>query len=599
MRKGKLSMDLVVNDFFKRKRIGEILVEMNAITNEQLNAALKRQPVEKHMIGENLVKDGVVTEPTLYKGLAIQHGVEYIDLDTIELDMNLVSKIPESLIKTYKFIPIRKEPKSLTIAIFDPTNTKMFDSIKMATGFMFIKWVLATKTQILHVINNVIYRPKNVLENVSIDELLKDVKLEFSSDTDNYTDGLITKTVDTNLEELKRESDQTAIVTLVHKIILDAVKMRASDIHIEVFEKIIQVRYRIDGILYDILPIERSAHQAIISRIKIMSNLDITERFMPQDGNFKLKVKNQNIEFRVAILPSIYGQNCTIRVLDSGRVNLDLKSLGFAEDDLHVFEYNIGRPWGLCLLAGPTGSGKTTTLYSALSLINSRQKKIITVEDPVEFKIPGVHQMQVMENKNDPNRSLTFAKGLRSILRLDPDIILVGEIRDYETAEITIKAALTGHMVFSTIHANTAIETISRLENIGIDPYLYASALCLLVGQRLVRKICPSCKTEIEVTPYVAASLDMKMKDLEGYKLYRGVGCKNCNNSGFRDRTGLYEVIEVNPELKEMISQRRSTIELQKYLREHKVRTLSACCLEKVLAGDVPVEEYIMIHMGN
>lgn len=592
-------MDLVVNDFFKRKRIGEILIEMNAITREQLDEALKHQPIEKHMIGETLIEQGAVTEPTLYKGLAIQHGVEFLDLDSIELNTELVRQIPESLIKTYKFIPIRKEPKSLTIAIFDPTNTRMFDSIKMATGFMFIKWVLATKTQILHIINDVLYRPQNVLENVAIDDLLKDVKLEFSNNESAFSDSIVSRTPEANLEELKRESDQTAIVTLVHKIILDAVKMRASDIHIECFEKIMQVRYRIDGILYDILPIEATAHQAVISRIKIMANLDITERFMPQDGNFKLRVKNQNIEFRVAILPSIYGQNCTIRVLDSGRVNLNLQTLGFAEDDLHVFEYNIGRPWGLCLLAGPTGSGKTTTLYSALSLINSRQKKIITIEDPVEFKIPGVHQMQVMENKNDPNRSLTFAKGLRSILRLDPDIILVGEIRDYETAEITIKAALTGHMVFSTIHANTAIETISRLENIGIDPYLYASALCLLVGQRLVRKICPNCKTEIEITPYVAASLGLKMKDLEGYTLYRGQGCKKCNNSGFRDRTGLYEVIEVNPELKEMISQRRTTIELHKYLRDHKVRTLSGCCLEKVLAGEVPVEEYITIHMGN
>lgn len=589
----------MVNDFLKRKRIGEILVEMNAITHEQLDSALKRQPVVRRMVGEILVEDSAVSEETLFRGLSIQHGIEFLNLDSIELNTELVRQIPESLIKTYKFIPIRKEAKSLTIAVFDPTNTRMFDSIKMATGFMFIKWVLATKSQILYIINDVLYRPQNVLENVAMDDLLKDVKLEFSDDDASYTDTMASKNPDSNLEELKRESDQTAIVTLVHKIILDAVKMRASDIHIECFEKIIQVRYRIDGILYDILPIERAAHQAIISRIKIMSNLDITERFMPQDGNFKLKVKNQNIEFRVAILPSIYGQNCTIRVLDSGRVNLNLRSLGFAEDDLHVFEYNIGRPWGLCLLAGPTGSGKTTTLYSALSLINSRQKKIITIEDPVEFKIPGVHQIQVMENKNDSSRSLTFAKGLRSILRLDPDIILVGEIRDYETAEITIKAALTGHMVFSTIHANTAIETISRLENIGIDPYLYASALCLLVGQRLVRKICPHCKTEIEITPYVAACLGLEMKDLQGHSLYRGVGCKHCNNSGFRDRTGLYEVIEVNSGLREMISQRKNALDLNKYLRAQKVKTLSDCCLDKVLAGEVPVEEYILIHMGN
>ena len=590
----------MTNDFLKRKRIGEILVEMRAITPQQLDAALKRQPSSRKMIGEILIEDKALSEETLFRGLSTQHGIEFMNLANIELNTELIRQIPESLIKTYKFIPIRKEPKSLTIAVFDPTNIKMFDSIKMATGYMFIKWVIAMKSQILHIINDVIYRPQNVLDNVPMDELLKDVKLEFSKEENQFSEAYSGQTAsDLNLEELKRESDQTSIVTLVHKIILDAVKMRASDIHIEAFEKIIQVRYRIDGILYDILPIERAAQQAIISRIKIMSNLDITERFMPQDGNFKLKVKGQHIEFRVAILPSIYGQNCTIRVLDSGRVNLDLKGLGFHEDDLQLFEFNIGRPWGLCLLAGPTGSGKTTTLYSALSLINSRQKKIITVEDPVEFKIPGVHQMQVQENKNDPNRSLTFAKGLRSILRLDPDIILVGEIRDYETAEITIKAALTGHMVFSTIHANTAIETISRLENLGIDPYLYASALCLLVGQRLVRKICPICKTLIEPTPYIAASLGLEIKDLEGHPLYRGVGCKDCNNSGFKDRTGLYEVVEVTAELKELIGQRRTSVDLMQYLRKRKVKTLADCCLSKVLAGEVPIEEYIMINMGS
>lgn len=587
-------------DFLKRKRIGEILIEMRAISAAQLDLALKRQPSARRMIGEILIEDGALNEETLYRGLSIQHGIEYVNLENTELNRDLIRQIPESLIKTYKFIPLRKEPKSLTIAVFDPTNTKMFDSIKMATGFMFIKWVISTKTQIIHIINDVLYRPQNVLENVAIDDLLNDVKLEFTKEDGMFQDSFqgIHQT-DFNLEELKRESDQTSIVTLVHKVILDAVKMRASDIHIEAFEKIIQVRYRIDGILYDIMPIERAAHQAIISRIKIMANLDITERFMPQDGSFKLRIKNQQIEFRVAILPSIYGQNCTIRVLDSGRVNLDLSLLGFEEEDMRLFEYNIGRPWGLCLLAGPTGSGKTTTLYSALSLVNSRQKKVITVEDPVEFKIPGVHQMQVHENKNDPSRSLTFARGLRAILRLDPDIILVGEIRDYETAEITVKAALTGHMVFSTIHANTAIETISRLENLGIDPYLYASALCMLVGQRLVRKICPHCKTEIESTPYVAASLGVEMDDLKENKLFRGMGCKHCNNSGFRDRTGLYEVIEVGHDLKELIGQRRPVTELIAYLRQKRVKTLADCCRSKVLAGEVPVEEYIMINMGS
>ncbi|MBP7633871.1 Flp pilus assembly complex ATPase component TadA [Candidatus Ozemobacteraceae bacterium] len=584
-------------DFLKRKRIGEILIEMRAITPQQLEAALKRQSSVRKMVGEILIEMQSLNEETLFRGLSQQHGIEFVNLDTVDLNRELIRQIPDNLIKTYKFIPLKKEPKSLTIAIYDPTNTKMFDSIKMATGYMFIKWVLAMKTQINHIISDVIYRPANVLENVPVDDLLRDVKLEFGKDDSSLPSGG-TPMGDVNLEDLKRESDQTAIVTLVNKVILDAVRMRASDIHIEAFENIVQVRYRIDGILYDIMPVEKQAHQAIISRIKIMSNLDITERYMPQDGNFKLRVKNQAIEFRVAILPSIYGQNCTIRILDSGRVNLELKSLGFRDEELRTFEYNIGRPWGLCLIAGPTGSGKTTTLYSGISLINSRQIKIVTIEDPVEFKIAGVHQLQVHENKVDETRSLTFAKGLRAVLRLDPDVILVGEIRDYETAEITIKAALTGHMVFSTIHANSAIETVNRLENIGVDPYLFASALTVLVGQRLVRKICPSCKTEIETTPYLLASLGLDFETYKNHKFYKGAGCKACNNSGFRDRTGIFEVIEVNAALKELISQRQSSVALLKHLRSQKIPTLQDSCLNKVLEGEVPIEEFILVNMG-
>ena len=590
----------MAQEFLKRKRIGEILIEMKAITQAQLDVALKKLASVRKKVGELLIDAKALTEETLFRALSQQHGIEFLNLETLELNRELIRQIPENLIKTYHFIPIKKEPKSLTIAVFDPTNTKMFDSIKLATGYMFIKWVLAMKSQIMHVINDVLYRPQNVLENVPMDDLLRDVKIEFGKDeSSNGVFGSSSSTTsDVNLEELKRESDQTAIVTLVNKVILDAVRMRASDIHIEAFETHIQVRYRIDGILYDIMPIEKAAHMALISRIKIMSNLDITERYMPQDGSFKLKVKNQRVEFRVAILPSIYGQNCTIRVLDSGRVNLELKTLGFHEDELKVFEYNIGRPWGLCLIAGPTGSGKTTTLYSAISLINNRQIKIITIEDPVEFKIPGVHQMQVFENKVDPNRSLTFAKGLRSILRLDPDVILVGEIRDYETAEITVKAALTGHMVFSTIHANSAIETVSRLENIGVDPYLFASALSVLVGQRLVRKICPNCRTQIETTPYIIATLGLEFEKYKDHPFYKGLGCKSCNNSGFRDRTGLFEVIEVNQQIKELISQRQSAVALIKTLKVMKVSTIQEACLTKVLEGEVPIEEFMMVNMG-
>jgi len=590
----------MAQEFLKRKRIGEILIEMKAITQAQLDVALKKQASVRKKVGELLIDAKALTEETLFRALSQQHGIEFLNLETLELNRELIRQIPENLIKTYHFIPIKKEPKSLTIAVFDPTNTKMFDSIKLATGYMFIKWVLAMKSQIMHVINDVLYRPQNVLENVPMDDLLRDVKIEFGKDeSSNGVFGSSSSTTsDVNLEELKRESDQTAIVTLVNKVILDAVRMRASDIHIEAFETHIQVRYRIDGILYDIMPIEKAAHMALISRIKIMSNLDITERYMPQDGSFKLKVKNQRVEFRVAILPSIYGQNCTIRVLDSGRVNLELKTLGFHENELKVFEYNIGRPWGLCLIAGPTGSGKTTTLYSAISLINNRQIKIITIEDPVEFKIPGVHQMQVFENKVDPNRSLTFAKGLRSILRLDPDVILVGEIRDYETAEITVKAALTGHMVFSTIHANSAIETVSRLENIGVDPYLFASALSVLVGQRLVRKICPNCRTQIETTPYIIATLGLEFEKYKDHPFYKGLGCKSCNNSGFRDRTGLFEVIEVNQQIKELISQRQSAVALIKTLKVMKVSTIQEACLTKVLEGEVPIEEFMMVNMG-
>jgi len=582
-------------EFLKRKKIGEILIEMRAITPQQLETALKKQSSLKKMIGEILIDDKLITEETLFRGLSTQHGIEFVNLDSSELNRDLIRQIPESLIKTYKFIPLRKEPKSLTIAVFDPSNSKMFDSIKLATGYMFIKWVLAMKSQILHTINDVLYKPQNVLENVPVDDLLREVKVEFGK-SDTLPGETVTS--DVNLEELKRESDQTAIVTLVNKIILEAIKMRASDIHIEAFENIVQVRYRIDGILYDILPIEKNAQQPLISRIKIMSNLDITERIMPQDGSFKLKVRNHHIEFRVAILPSIYGQNCTIRILDTGRVNLDLRMLGFHEDELKIFERNIQKPWGLALMAGPTGSGKTTTLYSAISLINTRQKKIITIEDPVEFQLPGVHQIQVMENKVDESRSLTFGKGLRSILRLDPDIIMVGEIRDYETAEITIKAALTGHMVFSTIHANSAIETVARLENLGVDPYLFASSLVLMVGQRLVRKICTKCKAPTDISPALLQSLGLPPDEIKNRVFYRGQGCRECNNSGCRDRTGLFEVIEIDSELRELISNRSSAVTLIKFLRGKKIPTIQDACIKKVLDGEVPIEELIQVNLG-
>ncbi|NLM17001.1 MAG: Flp pilus assembly complex ATPase component TadA [Candidatus Riflebacteria bacterium] len=497
--------------FRQRKKIGEILTANGAVTPQQLEEALKTQVIARKMLGEILIEQKAITEELLYAALSQQHEIEFVRLEPDDLNYELIKEIPESLIKTYKFIPLRKEANSLIIAVYDPVNIRMFDSIKMATGYSFIKWVLATKSQILHIINDVIYRPKNVLENIPIDELLRDVQLEFSEPSN----ALGNFTATGNLEALKRESDQTAIVTLVHKIILDAVQMGASDIHIESFETMMQVRYRVDGILYDILPIEKNAQQAIISRIKIMSNMDITERYMPQDGNFKLKVREQQIEFRVAILPSVYGENCTLRILDSGKVNLDLKNLGFDDENLAIFARNISKPWGLCLIAGPTGSGKTTTLYSALSLINTRQKKLVTIEDPVEFRIPGVHQMQVRENRNDPSRSLTFARGLRSILRLDPDVILVGEIRDLETAEITVKASLTGHMVFSTIHANSAVEIITRLNNIGVDPSLYASALNVMLSQRLVKKVCTSCKTQIQPAAYAASLLGVSMEELK------------------------------------------------------------------------------------
>ncbi len=580
--------------FRQRKKIGEILTANGAVTPQQLEEALKTQVIARKMLGEILIEQKAITEELLYAALSQQHEIEFVRLEPDDLNYELIKEIPESLIKTYKFIPLRKEANSLIIAVYDPVNIRMFDSIKMATGYSFIKWVLATKSQILHIINDVIYRPKNVLENIPIDELLRDVQLEFSEPSN----ALGNFTATGNLEALKRESDQTAIVTLVHKIILDAVQMGASDIHIESFETMMQVRYRVDGILYDILPIEKNAQQAIISRIKIMSNMDITERYMPQDGNFKLKVREQQIEFRVAILPSVYGENCTLRILDSGKVNLDLKNLGFDDENLAIFARNISKPWGLCLIAGPTGSGKTTTLYSALSLINTRQKKLVTIEDPVEFRIPGVHQMQVRENRNDPSRSLTFARGLRSILRLDPDVILVGEIRDLETAEITVKASLTGHMVFSTIHANSAVEIITRLNNIGVDPSLYASALNVMLSQRLVKKVCTSCKTQIQPAAYAASLLGVSMEELKKAKLSEGTGCKHCNNSGVKDRTGVFELIELDDKMRDMIVNKSSTSDLRSYVKSKKTLTVQEACAEKVLAGEVPLQEFINLSMS-
>ncbi len=579
----------MVSEFIQKKKIGQILLSKGLINQQQLENALQLQRENRKRVGEIWVEAGIITEEILARALATQYGVPYFDMTKFQPKEELIALIPEDIIKTHEMLPIKLAGNTLTVVCHDPTNIIGFQNIARFTGYN-VEFVVTQKTQLVRYINKILSSADQLLEDVDIDEVLEEINLEYTSqdEEEERLDGI-------SLDNLRRASNDSAIVRLVNRIILQAIQERCTDIHIETGPKDILVRFRIDGSLRDIMRFDRKAYNAVLSRIKIMCDVDITERTIPQDGGFKVKLKGKNIDFRVSILPSIYGQNVVIRILGASGLELKLSELGFDPHDLERYQKGIFRPYGWVLVTGPTGSGKTTTLYSSLSTLNNRETKIITIEDPVEYKLAGIHQTQVRINKSDPERSLTFAKALRSILRQDPDIIMIGEIRDYETAEIAIQAALTGHLVFATLHANTAVDTIGRLQNIGIDNYLFAAALNVCVAQRLVKRICPECKERVRPTREQLIASGLEIDKYIDYPFYKGRGCDNCNNTGVLGREAIFEVLLLSDEIRQMIIDNVSLIQIRDQAIKEGMRTLYDSCKAKVLSGNTPLDNLIKI----
>ena len=564
------------------QRLGDLLVREKIITQDQLEKAVKAQKDAgaNVRLGSTLVKLGFVTDEEVTNFLSRQYGVPAINLQYFEIDSSVVKLVPEETAKRYQILPLSRVGASLTIAMVDPTNVFAMDDIKFMTGFN-IEPVVASESAIIDAIEKAYGQPQ-AEENV--DELLAsmdDADVELQAEHEEM-----------NLNELEKSADEAPIVKLVNIILTDAVKRGASDIHVEPYEKEYRVRFRIDGVLQHIMSPPMKLKDAITSRIKIMAKLDISEKRLPQDGRIMLKMqiggKKKQLDFRVNCLPTLWGEKIVLRLLDKENLRLDMTKLGFEQESLEKFQYAVLKPYGMVLVTGPTGSGKTNTLYSSISLLNKPDTNILTAEDPVEFQLHGVNQVQMKESIG-----LNFAAALRAFLRQDPNIILVGEIRDFETAEIAIKAALTGHLVLSTLHTNGAPETISRLMNMGIEPFLVATAVHLICAQRLVRRICQECREEAPMPPPGLLEAGFTAEESRTVKVYKGKGCSTCNGSGYKGRAGLYEVMVVDDEIRELILVGASATELKKKAMERGMITLRRSGLRKVMDGVTTLEEVV------
>ena len=559
--------------------MGELLVKASLITEEQLRKALQQQDASGGKLGSNLVKLGYVSEDDITSFLSRQYGVPSINLSHFEIDSAVIKLVPSELAQKHQVIPLSRTGSVLTVAMADPSNIFAIDDIKFMTGFN-VETVVASETSIKNAINRY-YDSSGLVQDI--------MKTFDDKDVSQVEDG----EEDINVSELQKATEDAPVVKLVNLILTDAIKKGASDIHIEPYEKEFRVRYRIDGVLYGVMSPPLKLRAALTSRVKIMAQLDISERRLPQDGRIKIKMSNKEMDYRVSTLPTLFGEKVVLRLLDKSNLQLDMTKLGFEPKALGDFEGAITAPYGMVLVTGPTGSGKTTTLYSALHRINSPETNIMTAEDPVEFNLPGINQVQMKAEIG-----LNFAAALRSFLRQDPDVIMVGEIRDYETAEIGIKAALTGHLVLSTLHTNDAPSTISRLLNMGVEPFLVSASTNLIVAQRLVRKICRECKEEVQVPPGVLANLGFPPEEAKSITSYHGKGCNSCSETGYRGRLALYEVMSINEEVKKMILDGASTMELREAARRNGMLTLRESGLQKLREGITTLEEVMRVTTG-
>jgi len=562
-------------------RLGEILVKESLISQDQLQKALEYQRANGGKLGSCLTKMGFITDDDITGVLSRKYGVPSINLKYYEIDPNVIRLIPQDTALRYQVVPLSRVGSVLTIAMTDPTNVFAMDDVKFMTGFN-VEPVVASESAIADAISRFYggsHSNGEELTNLMRD--LVDEELELASDE-----------AELDAASLEKAAEEAPIIKLVNLILTDSVKRGASDIHLEPYETELRVRFRIDGMLQTVMTPPLKVKDAITSRMKIMAKLDIAEKRLPQDGRIMIKYKaegkKKELDFRVSTVPTLYGEKIVLRLLDKENLRLDMTKLGFEQESLTKFERSILKPYGMVLVTGPTGSGKTNTLYSSVARLNQVDTNIMTAEDPVEFQLGGINQVQMKEQIG-----LNFAAALRAFLRQDPNIILVGEIRDFETAEIAVKAALTGHLVLSTLHTNDAPSTISRLMNMGIEPFLVATSVNLICAQRLVRRICSNCKEEVEVPQQVLIDAGFTEEELKTTKIYHGKGCNICNKGGYKGRTGLYEVMEINDELRELILVGASALELKKKAVEQGMLTLRRSGLVKIAAGMTTMDEVL------
>jgi len=594
------------------ERLGELLIKRNFITPEQMKKAQEEQKLKGGRLESNLIKLGYIKEDELLSFLSAQYRVPSVKISKIEINPNIVKLIPPSTSKKYFIIPINRVGPKLTLAMADPSNIVVIDEIKFMTGFN-VEPVVASETEIVDAIKKYYGGGGSVgglgtttfqAIDYSLDEdksSESDFDLIDSSlvDVDDF-DKLVHGAVD-NVEVVETQTGEETeeiggpIIKIVNGVLIKAIKLGASDVHFEPYEKSFRVRYRVDGVMRREMTLPTQIKNAIVSRLKIMSKLDIAERRLPQDGRIKLRLgKGREMDFRVSTVPVLFGEKVVLRLLDKSSLQLDMVKLGFEESSLEDLKNALRKPVGMILVTGPTGSGKTTTLYSALSELNKESENITTAEDPVEYNFMGINQVQMHEEIG-----LTFASSLRAFLRQDPDIIMVGEIRDFETAQIAVQAALTGHLVLSTVHTNDAPGTVTRLIDMGIEPFLISSAVILILAQRLIRKICLECREPIKVHPQLLIDLGVSPDEVKTFPVYKGKGCSICNDTGYKGRVGLYEVMPIKEEIKELILSRASTSEVKKEAMRLGMKTLRQSGIIKIRDGLTTIEEVLRSTMDD
>jgi type IV pilus assembly protein PilB len=564
--------------------LGRILIKMGKVTRAQVSEALEVQKQRRGPIGQILIEMGYVKEKDVNSALAAQVGMESIAVGTIDVQQTVLDLVPSQMAHAYRIIPTDydRESNTLGVALDSPDNFQATDDLKTLMGFNVTARV-TTKEDMTEALNR--FYPEEQAKSINdiIGELSDDASLQRLQGRGESID----------LDELKAAADSNPVKKLINLVLLQAIRDKASDVHFEPFEDEFKMRYRIDGVLFEMVPPPKHVAMAISSRIKVMSNLDIAERRLPQDGRIELLVEKRPVDLRVAVLPTMFGESCVLRVLDRTQVNLDLEQIGLREEELHVTRQLIQKPHGIVIVTGPTGSGKTTTLYSCLRELNTPDVKILTAEDPVEYDIDGMCQCQVRSDIG-----LTFARLLRSFLRQDPDIVLIGEVRDLETAQIAVQASLTGHLVFTTLHTNDAPSSIARLVDLGMEPFLVTATLEAVVAQRLVRRICTSCKEEYVPSETQLMELGLTPEDVTGRVFYYGKGCEYCNNTGYRGRLAIFELMVLDDELRELIMSHASTAVLRAESRKRGMRTLRESGLLAIYDGVSTIEEVVRETLG-